>query len=161
MLTQETVRELFDYRADGRLIWKVGGGRWGKSHPPGSVAGTESRGYILIRYNDILYRAHRLIWVWHYGPLSQELDHINGNGLDNRIENLRAVTRSQNNWNREGIRGTSFIKATRKWRASIYVGDRQKHLGTFATEQLAHAAYLEAKAKLHVIDGSVANCFRS
>lgn len=141
LITQAQVRELFDYRDDGHLIHR-------KQPKIGKTAGTESRGYRLVRLsNNVLYRVHRLVFLWHHGYLPKEIDHIDGDGLNNRIENLRSVTRSQNNWNRRGILGASFQKG--KWRATIFVNNRQQHLGTFNTKDEAHAAYLMAKQRLH------------
>lgn len=139
-ITQAQVRELFDYRDDGQLIHRNGS-------KVGKIAGTESRGYRLVRLGNVLYRVHRLVFLWHHGHMPKEIDHVNGNGLDNRIENLRSVTRSQNNWNRRGILGAS--RHGHKWRAHINVNNRQQHLGVFDTREAAHAAYVAAKKRLH------------
>ena len=91
-------------------------------------------------------------------PAGLEIDHIDGDGLNNRRENLRVVTHSQNLMN-QGPRsnkdsyssrfvGVSYSKANKKWQAYIKAGDRQKHLGRFLTEELALKARQEA-AKLY------------
>ena len=74
------------------------------------------------------------------------VDHINGNGLDNRRENLRAVTKTQNMWNRArnaGVRhkGVYWHKQHRKWVATIQVNKRRIHIGLFHDENEAAAAY--------------------
>jgi transcription initiation factor TFIID subunit TAF12 len=78
------------------------------------------------------------------------VDHINGNGLDNRKENLRFVTRRQNMQNRHIITnsskypGVSWHDSNQKWQARIRIGDKEKYLGVFATEKAAFTAYKEA-----------------
>lgn len=92
-------------------------------------------------------RMHRLIM----GALpGQIVDHINGDGLDNRRENLRIVSRAQNNQNARCFTGASKFKGvakhhyTHKWRAYISVGGRQVHLGFFTEELAAARAYNKA-----------------
>lgn len=83
-----------------------------------------------------------------------DVDHINGNGLDNRKENLRICTRQQNICNRKapnsnsisGIRGVSFEKRTGKWVSRIKFNYKQIHIGTFLTIEEAEIAWKE-KAK--------------
>jgi hypothetical protein len=75
------------------------------------------------------------------------VDHVNGNGLDNRRENLRIVSHSQNMQNARSLRGASRFKGvakhnnTSKWRAYISIARRQIHLGMFDTEIAAARAY--------------------
>lgn len=76
------------------------------------------------------------------------IDHINGNGLDNRRENLRVVSFRENMMNQKIHRngkliGASFQKARGSWRSVIKYKGRQKHLGEFSTEMAAHLRYLE------------------
>jgi hypothetical protein len=82
-----------------------------------------------------------------------EVDHVNGNGLDNRRANLRVATPSQNKSNRATIGGTSAYKGVslspetrrrKRWRARIMAGRREVHLGRFLTEAEAALAYNEA-----------------
>lgn len=83
------------------------------------------------------------------------VDHLNGNGLDNRRENLRVTSKSQNQRNRYTHRagrllGCTFERdriRTKPWRAQIYLGKgKYKNLGRFETELQAHQKYLEAQA---------------
>jgi hypothetical protein len=90
---------------------------------------------------------HRIIMA----PSTKEdhVDHINGNGLDNRKKNLRIVTHRQNHQNRHQKRssvfpGVSWDKLNRKWRAMIQIGGRTKHLGRFTIETDAFVAYKKA-----------------
>lgn len=74
-----------------------------------------------------------------------EIDHKNGNGLDNRRKNLRYVTRAENNHNRIGVKGFYFDSWSGKWKAEIWINKRKHSLGRFKTESLARAAYVKAK----------------
>ena len=76
-------------------------------------------------------------------------DHINGNGLDNRRENLRHVTRRQNQQNRHNettskYPGVSWAKRDRMWTSNIFINGRLKHLGYFNNEADAYNAYCKA-----------------
>lgn len=83
---------------------------------------------------------------------NEDVDHINGNGLDNRRKNLRAVSRQQNSWNRKVSKklyhksqyiGVTWSNHANKWRAYIKL-DKQKHLGYFDDEKYAAIAYNNA-----------------
>ena len=153
MLTQELLHHLFDYDAtNGNLIWRVKKNR----AKPGAVAGNISHGYCRIKINKKHYGAHRLIWLYHFGVMPEnDIDHINGNPADNRLENLRLATRAENKQNlrkprtdnKSGYLGVS--KNRKKWIAQIGINGKYHHLGSFDTPELAHEAYLEAKTKLH------------
>jgi hypothetical protein len=85
-----------------------------------------------------------------------DIDHINGDGLDNRRSNLRLATRSQNMMNAKtvatnssGYRGVSWQKSKRKWRATICVSGRKTYLGDFKDIEEANAAYVSASLRLH------------
>ena len=96
MITQKRIHELFTYREDGNLIRKV---RTAKRTKVGDIAGwMSSRGYFMVSINSKKYLVHRMIFLYHHGYLTpgMELDHIDGNPRNNRIENLREVTKSQN-----------------------------------------------------------------
>lgn len=82
-------------------------------------------------------------------------DHINGNSLDNRRENLRIATATENTRNQRpsktstGFKGVVFHKRDKKFQASIRAGEGKIHLGYFSTAEAAHQAYRTASARLH------------
>lgn len=94
---------------------------------------------------------HHFAWWSAYNECVFELDHINGIRNDNRIENLRSVTRNQNQWNRLTAKGYSWDKSKNKYKAEIKIYNKKKCLGTFNTEEEARNAYLAAKQIYHVI----------
>lgn len=81
------------------------------------------------------------------------LDHINGNGLDNRKQNLRFCTVSQNRINtrrsKNKYKGTSYKARTKKWYSTIQIEGRSIHLGCFLKAKDAARAYDEAAKKYH------------
>lgn len=126
----------------------------------GSVAGSLSeRGYRYIQFKGRKYMAHHIAWAMHYGewpPERVEIDHENRDASDNRIDNLRLASRSQNNLNRgrlrnnrAGLKGVTFHKSMGRWRATISVDGRHKHIGYYPTPEEAHAAYVKAAYDFH------------
>jgi hypothetical protein len=101
--------------------------------------------------------AHRLAWLWMIGEWpAEEIDHIDGNPLNNRWKNLRLATRGENQFNRgadytntSGYKGVTYHKQCRKWVARIGHKRKSYHLGLFETAKTAHAAYCEAAIRLH------------
>ena len=116
MLTQERVRELFDYDVEtGNLIRKTNASSRARI---GDVAGCEDgRGYLFTGISGKYYKNHRIVWLWHNGYLPEgEIDHINRNKIDNRIENLREASsvcqrRNQNlrKDNKSGVKGVFLV----------------------------------------------------
>lgn len=102
---------------------------------------------------------HREIMELHLGRKlkeKEEVDHKNRNTLDNRIENLRLATSSQNQSNKgmrsdntTGVRGVTWHKASKKWRACISINGEHKHLGTFVNQDDAICAYNKAALLYH------------
>lgn len=124
----------------------------------GEIVGTyhKATGYVYLSINKKKYRAHRLAWFYSYGYWPEnDIDHINGNRADNRLENLREATRSENMYNQTRVRKNSKIKVTGvsynrdRYRARINAEGKQYHIGTYDTIEEAETAYLEAKKKLH------------
>lgn len=152
-VTQELLHKLFEYR-DGELYWKVSRGRLAKV---GDKAGWISKkGYLNTKINGKCYLNHRLIFLMHYGYLPEMLDHKDTNTLNNRIENLREATRSQNNRNvklrkdnTSGIKGVSWFKKSKKWLAQVTINKKQVYLGLYEDLELAELVATEARNKYH------------
>lgn len=123
----------------------------------GDIAGTVARnGYVQIQVAGGLHYAHRLAWLYVTGTFpAHQIDHINGDRSDNRWGNLRDATLSLNQQNRKrakagsksGLLGVS--ESFGKWEGRIFVDGKQIRLGRFDTPNEAHAAYVNAKRRLH------------
>ena len=160
----ETLRKLLRYEPDtGNLFWrhrdaslfkterhcKTWHNRYG-GKPAGCIRGD---GYITIRLSGRGLSAHRVAWAIHHNTWpTDQLDHINGETADNRIENLREVTNQENQKNRKlpctntsGVMGVSWNKQKAKWVAQITVDGKYIYLGRFNSFEDAAAARLKAE----------------
>jgi hypothetical protein len=145
MISQELLFQLFDYQ-NGVLLHKI---THKNNVKAGSIVGTKDKnGYLKTLIKRKSYRLHRLIWVWHYGYEPKMLDHINCIPDDNRIENLREVTYSQNNLNRRmqrknksGFKGVSWIEQRKLYRASVSINGVKHVFGHYKTAEEAYAIY--------------------
>ncbi len=104
----------------------------------GKVAGTIHNGYRYIKVTGVKYAAHRLAWLTVYGVLPRYIDHINHKRDDNRIANLRSVTRiengrnqSINSNNKSGVMGVHWATRDNRWAAQITVAQKRLFLGNF------------------------------
>src|SRR6056297_540747 len=133
-IAQDTLREMFEYR-DGKLYNRY---TRGPRAVEGRVAGSlnKSIGYWKVGINSKQYQLSRLIWTYHNGdiPDGMLVDHISRDTHDNRIENLRLASYTQNEWNKPKL-GCSFESG--KWRARIKQNGRSIHLGMFDTKAAA------------------------
>lgn len=151
-MTKELIQDLrntFDYHEDGYLIRRKNG------KPCGHRANT-SDGYTDVWVGGRMLKAHRVIYALVYGEMPDEIDHINGNRSDNKIENLRAVSRSENNHNYKmlktntsGFQGVYWNTQRQKWMAYIKVNNRMINLGRFKDRDDAVQARKIAKIKYH------------
>lgn len=158
-LTQERLKELLHYDPEtGVFTWKVD--RYcGKNYnrlrtKAGDTAGClQSFGsgtkYITIRIDGRLYLAHRLAWFMITGEWVPLLDHKDGDGENNRLDNLRRANKKQNSANSKkpstntsGFKGVYFSKAANKWVAQIRLEDKTRYLGLYATAKEAHSIYM-------------------
>src|SRR5574343_783181 len=139
MLTQSDVIRMFIYR-NGTLYRRTSCKGYNTNSEIGTV---KPKGYRVTVVKGKTYRVHHLVWLYHYGYFAIELDHINRNRDDNRIENLRECSHSQNLGNSRPrghkYKGVTFCKSTRKWRAQL-----NGHLGRFLTIEEAAIAYNNA-----------------
>lgn len=149
----ERAAEILEYDPEtGKLIRSFKNGR---AEEAGTIS---SRGYIQVSITidgkqNKLY-SHRIIYFIHHGDLPEFLDHIDGDRLNNRIENLRSATKQENNRNSKPRKnssskylGVSWNKARQKWVAEIRINEKKKHLGLFTDEKDAALAYDEAARK--------------
>ena len=154
IISQSEIKRLFDYHPDGHLIWKI---KPSKIVNINDIAGTRHyRGYIRITIKRKQYFAHRLIWCLHHNQLPKEIDHINQIKHDNRIENLRCCTHSQNKFNTpkyktntSGYKGVSFCNTHKKWKAQIVINYKTTSLGYHNTPEQAHKAYCKFATTEH------------
>lgn len=148
--TKELLSEIFEYK-DGELLWKI---KRSGTKGIGTIAGSiYNDGYRVATVNGNRYGVHRLIWILHNDFIQDgcEIDHIDGNRLNNNISNLRCVNRKENSFNKTTSKGYCWDKSVNKWKAYITIDGKGKHLGHFDTENDAESAYLKAKNKYHNI----------
>jgi len=142
-LSVEYVRSALAYDPEtGILRWKERADRsrsWNIRYV-GTYAGAKSKqGYLMVKINGIKYFAHRLVWVISYGCWpEQQIDHKDGDKLNNRISNIRLATSAQNNQNKNkrrdntsGHPGVYWYHRHQKWGASIRVDGKQINLGFY------------------------------
>lgn len=149
-LPADLLHELFEYR-DGELYWKQPGKSRQMGRPAGGINGD---GYRRIKINGKLYAVHRLVWVMHGNDPVPFVDHINGEVLDNRIENLRAATHSQNCMNRRvrfdsksGVKGVTWKK--NKWYTCVILDYKRHSAGSFDNKEEAIVALDKLREELH------------
>ena len=135
-ITQDYLKEIFDYK-DGNLFRKT---KTSNRTKVGDVVGSKNgNGYLRVSVLGKYFYVHRIVFMWHFGYLPNEIDHIDGNKSNNKIENLREATHLQNGKNltlrlsnKVGINGVRFDSDRRKWASSICINKKKKHLGRFA-----------------------------
>lgn len=141
-LTKDTALEKFRYDAITGIITNAKNGNM--------CLTKNSCGYLKVSHGGNTYTAHRLAWLMYYGVYPNgQIDHINRDKTDNSINNLRIVSRSENNANRSmmrhntsGYRGVD--RAHNKWRARIMKDGVRIELGLFDDKEEAYEAYKKA-----------------
>jgi hypothetical protein len=154
-LTQALAQSAWSYDKDtGLFRWRAHKQGHAKA---GQVAGSiGTNGYWYVFLSGRRYCAHRVAWLHVYGSWPEhEIDHINGDRLDNSIANLRDIPRGINHQNKRRAYSTSstgllgVLRNGKRFAARIQVDKRRVNLGNYATAEEAHAAYLKAKRRLH------------
>lgn len=143
---QEELKKYFDYHEDGYLINKISRG----PAKVGIIAGCQTGKYATVRFKSKLYKLHRLIWIWHYGNTTLEIDHKDENKKNNKIGNLQELTHAQNiqksikyrkpRKDNPSPKGFSWDSGRQKFRVRF----KSKHIGYFECMIDARAAYLRA-----------------
>jgi hypothetical protein len=153
-VTADMIRSALDYDPDtGVFRWK----RRRRGIIVGSVSGCINLGgYRVIVFQQKAFYAHRLAWLYVHGEWpTDQVDHINGDRLDNRIANLREAGYSINAQNRRSptpgskiaLLGVSMSRGL--YRAQIWFNGTNRFIGRFPTAEAAYAAYVEAKRIHH------------
>lgn len=145
-LTQQYVRNMLVYKeGTGSFVYRFNGAKAGFKR---------DSGYISVSLEGVHYKAHRLVWLYVVGRLPDEIDHINGIRDDNRIVNLREVSRQENArnlskgcGNTSGVIGVSYVKKKGVYRAYITHNYKQIHLGYF--KKLSDAAVAREEAEVN------------
>lgn len=155
VITQQFIKELLNYDSEtGIFTWAKSKGTAKKGKEAGWEATPKGKSYRVIMINGKGYFSHRLAWLYVYGYFpDNDIDHINGAGLDNRIINLRDVSESENLRNRRiplnnksGVIGVSWEKLVSKWRADISINGKKTCLGFF--DELDEAAKTRKDAEI-------------
>lgn len=152
-LSPDYLKSIFDYK-DGQLYWKKPNSNVVKI---GQKAGSLSAdGYVSVRVNDAQYKAHRLIYLMHHGKLPRMLDHIDCNRANNRIENLREASLSQNRMNStiaknntSGSKGVWWNKVHQKWQVCIRKDNKSNYLGTYSNKEEAIQVANKYREQIH------------
>jgi len=155
MVTQELLQELFSYD-NGNLYWKTI--RSTKNKIGQKVGRVGKKGYLYVRINYKAYSLHRIIWIFHNGNIENNklIDHIDRNILNNKIENLRLATYSQNNQNSRkqinnssGYKNIVWSKERKVWKVRCYAKGISRSGGSFVCIDDAIQAAIELRKKYH------------
>ena len=142
-MTQQRLKELLHYdKNTGVFTRRI---QTSNRIKVGDVAGTPHiGGYINITLDSKKRYAHRLAWLYEYGEMPKQIDHINHNKTDNRISNLRNVNQQDNarnmpisRRNKSGFIGVTWNKSGKVWISHIVINGVQKHLGRFKCKREA------------------------
>lgn len=148
------LRRLLRYEPDTGIVRWNGRGRL----KDGRVAGAlDKDGYLVVRIEGHRFPLHRVAFALHTGRWPEDdLDHANGSRTDNRFVNLREASRAENNansrhrtLNRSGFRGVHWCKNAGKWRVTMTIAGKAKHIGLFVERDAAHAMYVQKAKELY------------
>lgn len=157
IITQKELKEQLKYDPEtGEFVRLTSRGKMFKAGDIAGVSGSYGGGkhYIHICIKCKKYLAHRLAWLYVYGEFPNEIDHKDGCGKNNKLSNLREVTRQENSKNRRrqsnntsGICGVSWDKRRSSWRVRVNVNSKYKNIGMFETLLDAACARKSANIK--------------
>jgi hypothetical protein len=145
-LDQTTISTILEDK-DGVLYWRKTGKKAGTLH---------HTGYIQVCVNKKLHNAHRLMFMLHHGWVPEVIDHVDGNRANNKIDNLRTATWSQNlqnmklrPTNKSGCKNVSWCNSKKKWAVQLSINGKQTNIGRFADLEFADLVATEARSKYH------------
>jgi citrate synthase len=149
MLTQSSLKENLHYNKTTGCFTRLSNGK---------IAGClDKDGYVIIKINKKNMKAHRLAWLYVHGEFPEEqIDHINRDRSDNRIENLRCVSAQENSYNKSKYSnsgycvGVTWSGTSNKWHSRISVDKKEIHLGYFELYSDALNARKNAEALYRV-----------
>jgi hypothetical protein len=155
MITQQELKEILNYDKDtGIFTWKIAISN--RVYVGKEVSSKRNTGYISIGIKNKDYLVHRLAWLYVYGYLPNYIDHVNNIRADNRIENLREVTKTQNNQNSairknntSKVKNVTWHKQCKKWHVSICANNKRMSFGLYNDLELAKLVAEEARVKYH------------
>lgn len=156
--SQKELNAMFDYYPEtGKLVWKYREDRdsqWNGRRKGKEAGSVHHAGYRRVHFDGGAYFSHRLIWAMAYGsiPEHMQVDHVNGNKLDNRLCNLRLVTNGQNQLNRGADRGRKFKGVYKKgsgFKAEITHQGERIYIGYYKSETKAATEYDKKALELH------------
>jgi hypothetical protein len=142
-------RETFDYDPESGVL---------RRRSTGKAVGTRfDTGHMCVGFDGRMTGVHRIIWAIYYGvsPDDRQIDHINGDGADNRIPNLRLATNAQNSMNsrlskrnKSGIKGVFWVTKAKVWRAVVGF-EKQYYISHHKTIEEAAARVTALRLSLH------------
>lgn len=147
-------REWFYYK-NGELYWKKSPAN--HIYKDMLAGSNDTKGYIQVRLHRKKYHVHRIIWILHNGAIPKNLyiDHIDGIKSNNKIENLRLSTNSQNQqnakrstYNTTGVKGLSYNQASRLWRGQVMINGKSVYKSSMKREYIENWL-IEQREKLH------------
>lgn len=155
MITHERLKELFRYE-NGILVRNI-------TTSSKAIKGTSPQyidkdGYLIVSIDRRKYRVHRLVFLYFNGEHpSLDIDHIDGDRINNKIENLRHVSRAVNMHNLKSahrdnaqkLLGAFHKKGSKVYFSRIHINGKSKYIGTYSSAIDAHQAYLKEKRKYH------------
>ena len=160
-MDKDLANKLFLYK-NGKLFWKSKLNQFSRVKIGSETGYLASDGYIRTKIKQKLYGNHQIIFLMFNGYIPEQVDHINRDRLDNRIENLRAATNSQNQHNKSiaknntsGIQGVTWNKNAKKWYVQLMFKKKQMYFGAYKDLELAELVISEVRKKYH---GDFASC---
>jgi hypothetical protein len=159
ILNQELLSEYFEYR-NGELYWKK------LLNHHNQVKINDIAGHIHYSPNKVSYKrvtffkkryfVHQLVFLFFNGYIPKQIDHIDGNGLNNKIENLREATSQQNSLNRglrkdnkSGVKNIYWRNDSKKWRVTLNVDGVNKNFGSYYDLEFAKFVAQTMRYKYH------------